>query len=49
MAVQIQEVENKNRRLNDIIYNKAAQYKEKILDVLGKNPEQGSPRGRRER
>jgi len=32
------EVENKNRQLNDkineIIYNKAAQYKEKTLDVL---------------
>ncbi len=47
------EVEAKNRALNDkineIIYNKAAQFKEKTLDVLRKNPEQGSPRGRRER
>lgn len=47
------EVEDKNRalnnKINEIIYNKAAQYKEKTLDVLKKNPEQGSPRGRRER
>ena len=53
MAMQMHEVENKNRQLNDkineIIYNKAAQYKEKTLDVLQRNPEQGSPRGRRER
>ena len=47
------EVEKKNRLLNDkineIIYNKAAVYKEKTLEVLKKNPEQISPRGRRER
>ena len=53
MALQMQELEQKNRALNDkineIIYNKAAVYKEKTLDVLRKNPEQGSPRGRRER
>ena len=53
MAAQMAEVEGKNRALNDkineIIYNKAAVYKEKTLDVLRKNPEQGSPRGRRER
>ena len=53
MAIQMQELEQKNRQLNDkineIIYNKAAVYKEKTLDVLRKNPEQGSPRGRRER
>ena len=49
----MQEVEGKNRALNDkineIIYNKAASYKEKTLNVLLKNPEQASPRGRRER
>ena len=53
MALQMQEVEGKNRALNDkineIIYNKAAVYKEKTLNVLQRNPEQGSPRGRRER
>lgn len=47
------EVEGKNRalneRINEIIYNKAAAYKEKTLEVLRKNPEQYSPRGRRER
>jgi len=50
---QMAEVEAKNRALNDkineIIYNKAATFKEKTLDVLRRNPEQGSPRGRRER
>ena len=49
----MQEVEAKNRalndKINDIIYNKAAAYKEKTLECLKKNPEQGSPRGRRER
>lgn len=53
LAHQMQEVEGKNRalneKINEIIYNKAAQYKEKTLDVLRKNPETGSPRGRRER
>ena len=43
MAHQMQEVEGKNRALNDkineIIYNKAAVYKEKTLNVLRKNPE----------
>ena len=47
------DLEQKNRllneKINEIIYNKAAVYKEKTLDVLRKNPEQGSPRGRRER
>ena len=47
------EVESKNRALNDkineIIYNKAAVFKEKTMEVLRRNPEQGSPRGRRER
>ena len=45
------DLEQKNRllneKINEIIYNKAAVYKEKTLDVLRKNPEQGSPRGRR--
>ena len=49
----MEEVEKKNRALNDrineIIYNKAAKYKEKTLEALRKNPETGSPRGRRER
>ena len=53
MTLQMQEVEGKNRALNDkineIIYNKAAVYKEKTLNVLQRNPEQSSPRGRRER
>ena len=43
MAIQMQEVEGKNRALNDkineIIYNKAAVYKEKTLNVLQRNPE----------
>ena len=43
MALQMQEVEGKNRALNDkineIIYNKAAVYKEKTLNVLQRNPE----------
>ena len=47
------EVEKKNRALNDrineIIFNKAAAYKEATLEALKKNPETGSPRGRRER
>ena len=47
------EVEKKNRLLNDkineIIYNKAAIYKEKTLEVLKRNPEQLTPRGRRDR
>ena len=47
------EVEKKNRMLNDkineIIYNKAATYKERTLEVLKKNPEQLTPRGRYER
>ena len=49
----MEEVEKKNRALNDrineIIYNKAAKYKEKTLEALRKNPETVSPRGRRER
>ena len=47
------EVEGKNKALNDkineIIYNKASSYKEKTLEVLRRNPDHGSPRGRRER
>ena len=43
MAFQMHDLEQKNRALNDkineIIYNKAAVYKEKTLDVLRKNPE----------
>ena len=53
MALQMAEVEQKNRSLNDkineIFYNKAAHYKEKTLGVLRGNPGQASPRGRRER
>ena len=43
LQAQMNEVERKNRMLNDkineIIYNKAAVYKEKTLEVLRKNPE----------
>lgn len=53
LSAQMAEVEHKNRllneRINEIIYNKAANYKEKTLEVLQKNPLQGSPRGRRQR
>ena len=53
LEAQMAEVERKNRLLNDkineIIYNKAAVYKEKTLEVLKRNPEQVTPRGRRER
>lgn len=53
LSQQMAEVERKNRALNDkineIIYNKAAQYKEKTLEILQRNPDQGSPRGRRQR
>lgn len=53
LEAQMSEVEKKNRLLNDkineIIYNKAAVYKEKTLEVLQRNPEQVTPRGRRER
>lgn len=53
MQAQMNEVEKKNRMLNDkingIIYHKAAVYKEKTLEVLKKNPEQITPRGRHER
>ena len=53
LAQQMAEVEGKNKALNDkineIIYNKASSYKEKTLEVLRRNPDQGSPRGRRER
>lgn len=42
-SAQMAEVEAKNRalnnKINEIIYNKAAQYKEKTLDVLKRNPE----------
>jgi len=45
-------VEKKNKMLNDkineIIYNKATNYKERTLDALKKNAEM-SPKGRRER
>ena len=36
-------------KINEIIYNKAATYKERTLEVLKKNPEQLTPRGRHER
>ena len=53
LRFQMGEVEKKNRALNDrineIIFNKAAAYKEATLEALKKNPETGSPRGRRER
>ena len=53
MAAQMAIVETKNRllneKINEIIYNKAAMYKEKTFDALRKNTEHGSPRGRRER
>ena len=53
LQAQMNEVEKKNRMLNDkineIIYNKAATYKERTLEVLKKNPEQLTPRGRYER
>ena len=43
LAHQMAEVEAKNRalndKINDIIYSKAAQYKEKTLEVLKRNPE----------
>lgn len=46
-------VEGKNKALNDkineIIYNKASAYKEKTLEVLRKNADGYSPRGRRAR
>ena len=46
-------VEGKNKmlndKINDIIYSKATDYKEKTLEVLRKNPEHCSPRARRER
>ena len=50
---QIVAVEKKNKMLNDkineIIYNKATNYKERTLDALKKSADQISPRGRRER
>ena len=53
LAQQMAIVEGKNKALNDkineIIYNKASQYKEKTLEVLRKNQDGHSPRGRRER
>lgn len=53
LQAQIIAVEKKNRMLNDkineIIYNKATNYKNKTLDALQKGNEQISPRGRRER
>lgn len=53
LSAQIIAVEKKNRMLNDkineIIYNKATNYKEKTIDALKQGREQISPRGRRER
>ena len=43
LAQQMAEVEGKNKALNDkineIIYNKASNYKEKTLEVLRRNPD----------
>ena len=43
LASQMAEVEGKNKALNDkineIIYNKASNYKEKTLEVLRRNPD----------
>ena len=43
MAMQLKDVEGKNKALNDrineIVYNKAASYKEKTLETLRNNPD----------
>jgi hypothetical protein len=53
LRFQMGEVEKKNKMLNDrineIIYNKAAVYKEKTLGALQRNPEISNNRGRAER
>ena len=42
--MQLKNVEDKNKALNDrineIVYNKAASYKEKTLETLRNNPDQ---------